>query len=170
MSNASTILEVIVGKKIWTCRRAADMAMFQCGNRNKISDYYGREVEIGEYALHVQCPWRILSSEGIVVGSRDLYLPSTYERGSDVPNGFNWDREPNRRDRILEELFDRVHDGYEVQRVEHGLGDWCQIYLLSGLYLQIFPDDSLGEEQWRLFSSNDADGKSTFIGTGRADV
>ena len=50
----------LIGKAMWACGRAADMATFQFGGPRPVVDFYGRPREVGEYALHVQCPWRIV--------------------------------------------------------------------------------------------------------------
>ena len=63
----------LIGKAMWTCRRASDMAMFHVGSRRHVRTFKGEPAEIGEYALHVQCPWRIVRNDSIVVASGDLY-------------------------------------------------------------------------------------------------
>ena len=32
--------------------------------------------EVGEYTLHVSCPWRLVGPEGLVVASGDLFTPA----------------------------------------------------------------------------------------------
>src|SRR2546425_8610409 len=61
----------LIGKPLWMCRRAADMATFQFGGRIKGVDYYGRPSQVGDYALHVQCAWRITRGDEIVVRSEE---------------------------------------------------------------------------------------------------
>lgn len=41
------------------------------GSRRTRRNRKGQEVEVGEYALHNQCPWRIVGPDGIIVGSED---------------------------------------------------------------------------------------------------
>lgn len=65
-----TALSQIIGLPLTAARRAADMRTFQFGTL--------REVErgsVGDFALHVQCPWRIEGPAGIVTGRLDLWEP-----------------------------------------------------------------------------------------------
>ena len=126
------------------------MAMFDFGVRRKFIDR-GSEKEIGELALHVQCAWRITRQDRVVVGSRDINYPADYYEGGTVPDEFDWDRDPTRLDKLVLELFDQGTKQYVVQRVEVGdAGRFC-VVLSSDLSLQVFPDDSLPDEHWRLF-------------------
>jgi len=54
-----------------------------------------RKVEegtVGEYALHVQCPWRVEGPEGIVAGRLDLWQPAADSPGIDWET---WDYDEN---------------------------------------------------------------------------
>ncbi|MBZ5671658.1 MAG: hypothetical protein LAO04_18265 [Acidobacteriia bacterium] len=143
---------VLLGKPLWTCRRAGDMATFQFGERKKALDFYARPSEVGEYALHVQCAWRITCGDELVVGSRDLYYPADYhDTREDLPPEFDWDRDPNRRDKLLDSLFGNGTREFVVQRIEAGAAGSLHIALSDGYSLDVFPYDSLGGEHWRLF-------------------
>jgi hypothetical protein len=158
-------LAAIVGKSLWTCRRAADMATFQFGERTKTQDYYGRPAEVGEYALHVQCAWRIARGDQILVGSRDLYYPAEYDNNEPLPSNFNWDRDPNRRDRLLQKLFEDGARGFAVQSFDVGAGGAFRIILNDGMSLELFPDDSLCSEHWRLFAPTKDEPHSVMTGS-----
>ena len=144
---------VLVGKTLWTCRRAADMATFQFGVRTNVVDFYGRPSQVGEFALHVQCAWRVVGDDEVVlVGSQDLYYPAEYEDVDKVvPEDFDWVRDPNRRDRLLRELFDEGGREFVVRSVEAGGAGSVRILMSEGLALELFPNDSLPGERWRLF-------------------
>jgi hypothetical protein len=113
-------LTELIGKRMWTCRRAADIATFQFGQRKHAMDYYDRSTEVGEYALHVQCAWRIVSADTVTVGSRDLYYPAQYVESESIPEDFDWDRDPNRRDSLVHKLFENGKKEFMVRRVEVG--------------------------------------------------
>jgi hypothetical protein len=149
----ATTLTDLIGKTMWTCRRAADMATFQFGRRIPVNDYFNRPTEIGEYALHVQCSWRIAQGDLVLVGSRDLLYPAHYSDNDQIPEHFDWDRQPNRRDRLLSELFQDGRRGLAVIGVDVGTGDAPRIRFGEGYSLQLFPDDSLGHEHWRLLAA-----------------
>ena len=143
-------LAVLMGKKLWVCRRAADMATFQFGSRTEITDYFGRPGSVGEYALHVQCDWRLVREDGIVVSRKDLCYPSDYN-GEEIPSEFDWDKDPNRRDRLLAVLFEGDRE-FAVQSVDAGVFGSFRINFDGGLMLEVFPDDSVANEHWRLLS------------------
>ena len=143
---------VLCGRALWACRRAADMATFQFGERRNTTDYFGRPSTGGEYALHVQCPWRIIRDDEIVVGSADLYYPEELQNdGKEVPADFDWYRSPNRRDKLLRSLFEDGKRSFVVQKVEAGIQGSLRILLSDDLSLEVLPVDSLSHERWRLF-------------------
>lgn len=142
----------LVGRPLWACGRAADMATFAFGQRRKVPDRHGGEREVGDYALHVQCAWRITRDDRVVVGNRDLYYPADYRDVSEeIPPEFNWDRSPNRRDRLLRSLFESNVRGFTVEAVEVRAAGGLQVMLVDGLRLDVLPHDSLNHEHWRLF-------------------
>src|SRR3954468_14716738 len=51
----------LVGKSCWYLGRAVNMAMFGFGEWRKTTSRKGGMVDVTEYALHVQCHWRILA-------------------------------------------------------------------------------------------------------------
>jgi hypothetical protein len=131
------------------------MATFDFGERRKSVTGRGTPREVGEWALHVQCAWRISQDSRIVVGDRDLYYPENYNQGDVIPEEFDWDVGPNRRDRLLISLF-AAHD-FVVQSIEVGTVGSLRLRLTRGISLEIFPNDSISIEYWRLFEP-DKDG------------
>ena len=143
---------ILVGKSLWRCTRAADLASFDFGERRTVPCRRGGTKEVGEYALHVQCAWRIGHGEHVIVGSGDLYYPADFdEEQGEIPPDFDWDHNPNRRDRLLQSLFEEGLRSFKVEAVKSGAAGILHIKLSEGFYLELFPDDSLREEQWRLF-------------------
>lgn len=151
----NNLLSELIGKSMWACRRAADMATFQFGQRKQVHDYFGRSAAVGEYALHVQCAWRILRGDVVVVGSSDLHYPASHIGSEDIPEDFDWERDPNRRDRLFDALFEGGKREFAVQRIHVGAGGTCFIEFAEGIRLELFPDDSFPHEHWRLFSTQD---------------
>lgn len=141
---------ILVGKLLWKCTRAADLASFQFGARTKVAGLRNVTKEVGEYALHVQCAWRIAREDQVIVGSRDLYYPADFLEEDEIPAEFDWDRDPNLRDKRLESLFDNGRE-FTVLSVEAGAGGSLRIALSGDLFLDILPYDSLLREHWRLF-------------------
>jgi hypothetical protein len=88
-------LSQIVGLPLTAARRAADMRTFQFGILRPVD-----RGSVGDFALHVQCPWRIDGPDGIVTGRLDLWEPVE----DNAPFDENWDYEksPNLQDARLE--------------------------------------------------------------------
>jgi hypothetical protein len=62
-------LACLLGKPLWGCGRAADLLWLQFGERHVALSLRGRTHEVGEYALHIQCAWRIACQHGVVSAS-----------------------------------------------------------------------------------------------------
>jgi hypothetical protein len=170
MENAEKALIALIGKPMWTYRRAADMAIFQFGPRKQVQDFYGRPTQIGEYALHIQCPWCIVRGSVVAVGSRDLRYPAHYIEGESIPEDFNWERNANRLDSLMQALFEDGTREFNVRHVALGAGGACRIEFDEGMSLEVFPDDSLAHEHWRLFATEDGGIHIVMTGLGRDAV
>lgn len=135
-------VSVLIGKHLWGCSRAADLASFAFREPHRVSN--------GEYGLHVQCAWQIARGERVLVGSADVYYPADAVDG-EPSEEFDWDKGPNRRDKMLYELFEGGKHRYAVLAVKAGAAGKLVVELSEGLSLEILPDDSLPHEHWRLF-------------------
>jgi len=123
------------------------MACFQFGDRHKRKTLHGDESEVGDYALHVQCAWRIIRGDEILVGKEDLYQPEDPRSSPD----FNWE-EGNLQDALLRKLF--MDGGRQFTVVGTALRAAGQLDILfdDELRLEVFPNSSrIGDtEHWRL--------------------
>ena len=136
------------GKRIWGWGRASDLTSFQFGPEREVTGTTGKSKTVGEYALHIQCPWRITAGENIVVGHREVYYPVS---GDEPESDFDWGpMGSNRLDQSLDRIF-KDERKLVVQAVEVGVGGYLRLYLSGDLSLEVFPDDSLAHEHWRLF-------------------
>lgn len=142
-------LAPLIGESLWSSGRAADLEWFQFGERKTVKDYRGEERVVGSYALHVQCAWRITCHDKVVVASRDLYSPSG--ESSEPAENFHWDTSPNRRDLQIEELFQHETRQFLVIDIEVRRAGSFTLLLEEGYMLDVFPDDSMQGEYWRLF-------------------
>ena len=77
----------LIGLKLSRMALAADMRTLQFGNTEERKGGGG---VVGEYALHVQCPWRLEGKTGIITGSGDLYVP--YEKSEEPEESFVWEK------------------------------------------------------------------------------
>ena len=162
------VMTPLVGIPLWDAGRAADLLWLAFGQRQTLQDFRGKPREVGEYALHVQCAWRFVQDEKVVAGNRDLYYPRGYKDAKqEIPSGFNWDVQgANRCDEMLAELFAGGAKQFVVQRVEVRQAGELALLLEGGLTLQIFPNDSLDSEHWRLFRPGSDEPHWVFTGKG----
>jgi hypothetical protein len=148
-------LAVLPGKKLAIWRRAANMLVLHFGKVTRAA-----EGSWGEYALHVQCPWRLIMDGVIFAGQSDLYNPR--ER---TPN-FDWDywyKKSDWPDNLLEHKIRSILKGYDpatrsIENATEGfvvekaeateIGD-ARIYFSGGCVWECFPNGCEGEH-WRL--------------------
>jgi hypothetical protein len=163
-----SVIAPLVGTPLWDAGRAADLLWLAFGQRQTIKDFRGKPREVGEYALHVQCAWRFVRRETVVAGNRDLYYPRGYkDPKEEIPKGFDWDVQgANRCDEVLAELFAGGAKQYVVVRIQPGHAGELALLLEGDLTLQIFPNDSLEGEHWRLFRPGNDEPHWVYTGNG----
>lgn len=145
-------LDVLVGKPLWSSGRAADLQWFSFGDRKATTNARGEPLEVGEYALHVQCSWRIRRGDKVIVARPDLYHSAQAESAGNM----DFDDEAagmggNRRDARISELFRDGAEMFPVQRIEAGAAGNFSIFFDGELVMEVFPDDLLSDEHWRFF-------------------
>jgi hypothetical protein len=143
-------LAVLKSKPLWTCRRTAAAATFHFGKRHRTHDAHGAPAEAGDYALQLQCPWRIARKDRILVASDDLYFPAGYSSDQAPPPNFDWDRQPNRRDKLLAELFAPGRPTLSVRKIEPGFAGSFRLLFDDKMLLEVVPVTSRRIEHWRL--------------------
>lgn len=148
------LLERLIGLPLAIARDAGNMKNFQFG---AVRPHPSGRGAVGQYALHIQCPWRLVGSEGIVTGSTDYYEPAEEDQEVDLKDV----QAGNRQRKHLTGLL----GGYDSNTrslvnnsdrfvVEGVLVDDCNgldLTLSGGFHLQIFPCGSIGED-WRFFA------------------
>jgi hypothetical protein len=148
-------LAPLVGLPLWAGGRSLDLEWFQFGARKTVKGFRSVEKEVGEFAIHTQCAWRIAGPQGIIVASGDRLKP----RGNpeNVPDDFD----PNEPGATL---CDERMDAFFTQQGEESLvvervivGEWgdFSLGLKGGFTLSVFPDDAQAEEHWRVFRPYD---------------
>ncbi len=128
--------------------RAANIVWFQFGDLStKI--VRGKPRTVAAYALHLQCPWRIIYNRKIILGSADMYRPNSHYQ--EDRSSFNWD-EPgeNALDEKLEAfIFDKINWNVESIKVDDYGG--FILYFSNGYQLETFPNETSDDgELWRL--------------------
>ncbi|MCT9852367.1 hypothetical protein P2R64_31350 [Priestia megaterium] len=114
----------------------------------------GKTEKLAEYALDIQCSWRITKDNKILVGSRDFYSPRT--GWNEENDDFDWDVQGNNRfDERIESFIENAKEHVTVERVEPDEVGGLKIFLSQGYLLEVFPDTSEDDEYsefWRFFN------------------
>lgn len=147
-------LQPLIGLPLSIVRRAADMRIFHFGSVS-----FEQERSFGQFALHIQCPWRITQPSGIVTGRSDLWEPLPTDTDYDGDD-WKYDVDGNLQDHRLAELF-RCPDSsvsiiahpatYLVQSLSADRFGGLSMQFGERYTLQLFPSGSSGED-WRFFS------------------
>jgi len=147
-------LKRLIGLKLSIARRAADLRNFQFGPVRLVDNG-----TVGEFALHIQCPWCIEGPDGIVTGRLDLWEPA------EVVDDFDWESwDYETGENLQDKRIGTLLGGYDPQTrsfvnttshlvvtdVETDCFGGAAITLSGGFRLVLFPAGTQGED-WRLF-------------------
>jgi hypothetical protein len=150
-------LQPLIGLALSASYRAADMRILHFGQMRKAG-----KGAVGEYALHVQCPWRIETSDRIITGRSDLFKPAEKTEDFDWKT-WDWDGNETLQDRLVSDLLANTQLAVEgLVTDSHG---GVTLNLSGGYALVLFPAGSQSED-WRIIK-NKMDGPSEhFVVTG----
>ena len=146
-------LQPLVGLQLSIARRAADLRGFHFGPIKRVE-----KGTAGDYALHIQCAWRLEDQNGIVTGRTDLWEP--VENTPDIDwDKWDYDKDENLQDNRIGSILGGydpetrsfVNNGDQLVVEDFHADNYGGVVLfLSGGYrLVIFPAGSQGED-WRL--------------------
>lgn len=99
-----------------------------------------------EYSLHLQCPFRFVRNERILVAAGDLYIPATSYIGE--YSDFDYDVQGNN---LFDERSVLLKCGCHVMNCIIGSHNDLIINMTEDVSLNCFMDSSASEEQWRFF-------------------
>jgi hypothetical protein len=144
----------LIGLKLSIASRAADMRVLHFGTIRPAAESIlpSRKSKprgsVGDFALHIQCPWRIETDDRIITGRADLWEP--LER----PEGFSYDdwdyhRDGNVQDHLIDQFMSNT-DNLFVESVTIQSNCSFTIAFKGGYRLVVFPSGSTGED-WRFF-------------------
>ena len=160
-------LQSLVGLPLSIARDALDMKIFHFG---PIRPHPSGRGTVGAYALHIQCPWRIVKNDQVVTGSSDRYL-SAYEHVDDEdPRSGNLQRVHlasllQGYDAATKSLTNITDALIVLSTASDGYGG-ADLSLSGGYRLQIFPDGSRGED-WRFIKLQ---GRHLIVEAGQINV
>lgn len=102
---------------------------------------------VGDFALHIQCPWRIENNTGIITGRADLWEP--LERSPEFSYD-DWDYEDgNIQDQRIDQFLSANTELFVESLSIESHGSFT-LALSGGYKLMVFPSGSTGED-WRFF-------------------
>jgi len=144
-------LQVLVGLPLSIIRNAVDMKVLHFGT---IRPHRSGRGTVGEYALHIQCPWRIVTASAVITGTSDRFIEP--QEGAEINDD---DLQSGNlqfvRIAALLKGFDKATNSFVnateqlvVMTVNSDTYGGADLLLSGGYRLQIFPDGSL-EEGWR---------------------
>jgi len=136
-------LTPLIGLRLSAARRAADLRNLQFGELRPVEGG-----SVGNYALHIQCPWRIDGPEGIVTGRSDLWSSPDPDELID-PDTWDYDKRENLQDVLINSLLGD-HDRLIVESVHGDNYGGAAIHLSGGYRVVLFPAGTRGEN-WRIF-------------------
>jgi hypothetical protein len=153
IDNINKILQDIVGLPMNPTTRAANMQMFSFGaiiNINLNSPKKGLiSKSVGEFALHLQCPWRLTNENEIIVGNGDLYQQA--DEKADYDENYDYlTFNANLRDVKLDKLIkDKTIKIISAKADKFG---GLEICFDNNITLTVFPDlaSKADNENWRL--------------------
>ncbi|MGO4888030.1 hypothetical protein ACJ2A9_09755 [Anaerobacillus sp. MEB173] len=160
----SSELGKLVGLKFQDAGRSSNLFWLGFGDIIQIIRRGKTEVS-AEYALHIQCSWRIIMKNKIIVASRDFYSPSS--EGDGEIEDFDWDLQGNNRFDEQIKTFIRDKGRLKVEKIESDDVGGLKVFLSDGYKLEIFPDSSEDDERsehWRFF--NRKENSPHFVVTG----
>lgn len=129
-------LSVLVGLNVSGVGHAADMLTMQFGALREVTNLRGKVKQVGEWAWHIQCKWRLEQAGAVVATQDDL-------AGSDTDAHGTIDR--------LNELLVK-HEPTSVKGVSVGEFGNADIVLSRGLILRVTANGIADEEDWRFFA------------------
>ena len=155
--------EDLIGKNVCGIGRAAAMCWIHFGRPVEIV-LRGRKRILGEFALDLDCPWRIRDRSGsIMLGSADMFTPAS---GHVPDENFDWEMQgSNLFDEKVKSLFPEDSQIVVTSAGLNGNYDLA-ITFSNGLRLESFVNASSREECWRLFMPEMEHGDLSMTGTG----
>jgi hypothetical protein len=160
-------LRPIVGLPVNFWSRVLDMADIGFGRTVTRQTRRGPQ-EKSEYALHIQCDWRVVRDGRVLVGYVDFHRPPLGFEGSE--DDFKpRDAKRNRQDDLIEAVLAHHEGPHIVQTVEgSSTGDlkvWFDDHCLLETFVWSAQIDGDPDEHWRFFETG-ADRHFVVVGGG----
>ena len=143
-------LTPLVGRPLRSIGRAANLLWLHFGEMREVPARGGGTKSVGEWAIHVQCAWRLCRDGRIVVAYRDYY----YSPEGDALD--DWDAPGRSRFDQTAAALNADFDANSPSVLSVTTDDvgGFSLALSHDYRLDVFPDDSSHDnysEHWRLF-------------------
>ncbi len=159
-----SVLHDLIGLQLTKTTRAANMECLKFGEQQVVSTN-GELWEVGEFGIHLQCSWRFVDEEKILIGSQDVYEPE--DENAEYDEDFDWEA-GNLRDIKMRKLIDTNKLVVETTTADNYGG--AEIRFSNKVKLQLFPAYSKIDdycEYWRLLDNRVESKKHIIVsGTG----
>lgn len=150
-------LRQLIGMKLTIARNACDLKNFGFG---EIRPHPTGRGTVGQYALHLQCAWRLTDGHEVITGSGDRHRPIAEGLQTDGRDLRFGDLQSKKLSDLLRgsdpetESILNTTDLLVVESVNLRPAGAFSLQLSGGLALDVLPDASSledGFEAWRLF-------------------
>lgn len=81
ISSIHQALKPLIGLPFRSIGRATNLLWLQFGERHQIPPRRGGTKVVGDWAVNVQCPWRFIRQDRILVGYHDFYYTPNWHVG-----------------------------------------------------------------------------------------
>jgi hypothetical protein len=141
---------------------ASTLLWIHFGQETTVTSSSGGTKTVGSWAIHIQCPWRIVNQHGIFTGSGDLWEPPVLgDDGRDELFDANKD---TRRFDVQIKRFLSDAQGALVKKIAVDVSGGFRLFLERSYVIEVFPICSQEIECWRLFQP--ASSENHFVVTG----
>jgi hypothetical protein len=159
----------LVGLPLFDIGRAANLVWIHFGAPRTVTSQIGGKVRIvGEWALHLQCSWRLLERSRLLTGESDLFYPASTEPPGKLVD-FDWGR-------LGANLFDEKIAQFKATRLPNlppvsrvWLDRMGNVNITFGrriAVIEVFADATAATELWRLFEPYRETEHTVFTGQG----
>lgn len=143
-------ISIILNEPFRYIGRASDIAWLGFGEDKISRDFHGRERVLAQYALHIQCSFRIISSDKIILANSDMFEPS---KKNEEKVNFNWDSVgENLYDEKSELLTKKLEvNSFIVSDINISRYGDLKIRTSNDYVIEVFNNISYNDESWRFF-------------------
>lgn len=149
----------LIGLPLSCISRCVNMVCIFFG-QDIIKEFPNGKIKVfSEYAIHIQCGFRMMLDEKILLASMDIYEP-VYE----VSENFDWDVKGNNMfDKKTESVLKIVKNSKVKEVRLNPIGD-LTLVLDNNIIIEVIVISSLNEENWRFLSSSTSKPHLVMIG------